>query len=290
MGFSMQSTKQPRSWVIDSHRGAFKNGLLENSVPAYLESIREGANALECDVRRTLDGELVLVHNRTIDHISKFATQIPNASEFNEPHLGRVGLHTLRYLKALKFPNEGEIMTIGEFLAFLKKHCVGAQIELKEMKRVLPKLLDEIARANIDYTNQVAPVVVTSFNWVAILKLRRLLLKRSDIPRYKYPDTPGLALGLQALKLTGAFGRWILRRCQNRDIWGFMTYYKYLPSKMIQYAHQCGVKFCPRVPDNKDLVMEYIQAGVDGFETDNIGFIRQCISEAGFESPVIPTL
>ncbi len=281
---------QPRTWVIDSHRGAFKNGLLENSVPAFLESVREGANIVECDLRRTLDGELVLVHNNTIDHIAEFATQLPGASDFDEPHLGRVGLHTLAYLKALKFPNGAEIMTIGEFLAFLKKYRAGAQIELKEMKGVLPKLLDEISRANLDYTSQMAPVVVTSFNWAAILKLRRLLLKRSDIPCYKYPQTPGIALGLQALKLAGIFGRWVLRRCQSRDIWGFMTYYKYLPAKMIPYAHQCGVKFCPRVPDNKDLVMEYIRAGVDGFETDNIGFIRQCISEAGFEPPSIPKL
>ncbi len=286
----MGLTALSRKWVIDSHRGAFKNGLLENSVPAFLESIHEGANAVECDVRRTLDGELVLVHNSTIDHIAKFATQLPNASEFNEPHLGRVNLHTLKYLKSLKFPNGGEILTIGEFLAFLKNYRVGCQIELKEMKGVLPKLLDEIARANIDYMNQLAPVVITSFNWIAILKLRRLLLKRSNIPRYKYPDIAGLALGLQALKLAGAFGRWTLRRCQNRDIWGFMTYYKYLPSRMIPYAHECGVKFCPRVPDNKNLVMEYIRAGVDGFETDNIGFIRQCISEAGFEPPDIPKI
>ncbi len=78
---------------------------------------------------------------------------------------------------------------------------------------------------------------------------------------------------------------------QDYLIWrGFMTYYKYLPAKMIAYAHQCGVKFCPRVPDNKDLVAEYIRAGVDGFETDNIGFIRQCISEAGFEPPPIPII
>jgi hypothetical protein len=115
-----------------------------------------------------------------------------------------------------------------------------------------------------------------------------MLLRRPEIPLYKYPDTPGLALGLQAIKVAGAFGRWVLRRCQARAIWGFCTYYKWLPPRMIAYAHQCGVRFCPRVPDDEALVSEYVQADADGFETDNVPFIRKAISRAGFELPPLP--
>ena len=68
---------EKKAWLIDSHRGAFKNGLLENSIPAFEESYKEGANMLECDLRRTQDGEIVLIHNRTVDHIVSFAENNP---------------------------------------------------------------------------------------------------------------------------------------------------------------------------------------------------------------------
>ncbi|HMF34627.1 MAG TPA: glycerophosphodiester phosphodiesterase family protein [Candidatus Lokiarchaeia archaeon] len=287
---ALMTEPEPKQWVINSHRGVFKSGQLENSAQSYVDALLEGANMLECDVRRTKDGELVLIHNRTIDGVAKHATKLPDPAEFGERPLGPVRDHTLAYLKAMEFPEGAKIMTVAEFLAFLKQYRVGAQVELKEIAGVLPKLLDDVAAADIDYSTLAVPIVITSFNWTGILRLRKLLLRRPDIPRHKFPDMPGLALGLQAIKVAGAFGRWILRRCQKRDIWGFCTYYKWLSPALIGYAHHCGVRFVPRVPDDESLIGVYIRADVDGFETNNVPFIRDCITRAGFEVPPLPDL
>ena len=119
-------------FVIDSHRGAFKEGLLENSTPAFKQSVKEGANCLETDIRITGDGNIVLVHNKTIDHIAEFATTIPDVTEFDEQAIGPLKSHTLEYLQSLKFENGAKILDFPEYLQVLKDLKVGAQIELKE--------------------------------------------------------------------------------------------------------------------------------------------------------------
>jgi glycerophosphoryl diester phosphodiesterase len=263
-----------KEWVIDSHRGAFKNGLLENSIPAFTESLAEGANVVECDIRRTKDGKIVLIHNRTIDHISSFSLNPPE-----QKLKGPVKNHTLQALKSLKFPNNAEILTLEEFLEFLKQKKAGSQIELKEMG-FESQILDIIEKAAIDYDSLIGPIVLTSFNFLSIRKLVKLLNKRPNIPKYRYPNQKGLALGLQAIQLGSFYGNAVLRWCQRNNIWGFMTYYKYLPISKIEFAHRCGVKFCPRVPDNPDLIKRYIQADVDGFETDNVPLIKKLIIES----------
>jgi glycerophosphoryl diester phosphodiesterase len=278
---------EKREWVIDSHRGAFKEGLLENTVESYTQSYKEGANMLECDLRLTKDRQIVLIHNRTIDHLAKdFAIGLPTEAEFHESPEGPVKSHTLAYLKAMKFRNDAEIMTLPEFLDFLKKLRIGAQIEMKEMgfEDLIAKC---IAESNLDYKELIGPVVCTSFNWGTVLKLQKAM-KSYETPLYLPKKQVGLAFGLQAIPLGSFYGNWVLRQCRVHNIWGFTTYYKYIPISRIAYAHSQNVKFCPRVPDDIDLINKYIDAGVDGFETDSVPLIRECIEKKGFELWPLP--
>lgn len=54
---------------IVAHRGASSDEP-EHSLAAYLAAIEQGADAIECDVRLTVDGTLVCVHDRRIDRTS----------------------------------------------------------------------------------------------------------------------------------------------------------------------------------------------------------------------------
>lgn len=275
-----------REWIIDSHRGAFKEGLLENTTEAFVQSWKEGANCLECDIRLTKDGEIVLIHNRTIDHLVKYATKVPLVDEFQEPSTGKVNTHSISFLKTLKYPHDAQILTLSEFLQLLKKLHIGAQIELKE-GGYEAKIAQIIANAEIEYTSLLGPVVCTSFNWFAILKLQKAA-KSNQIPLYHPNKASGLAFGLQGIPLGSWFGPLVLDQCRKKQIWGFMTYYKYLPISRINCAHQNGVKFCPRVPDDIDLINRYIDANVDGFETDNVPLIRDSIIKKGFDLWPLP--
>lgn len=266
-------------FVIDSHRGAFRNGVVENSVPAFEESHREGANCVECDIRRTDDDEIVLIHNNTINHIASLAEKVPTAAEFNQKPVGKVSSHSLAYLKALKFPNDAEIMTLLEFLQLLKRLRIGAQIELKEFGYE-EQVLEVIQEAEIDYGELIGPIVCTSFNWLSIKKLIKKA-KSYDIPLYSHEGDVGQAFGFQAISLGAFYGKWVLRRFHKFDVWGGMTHYRYMPVDRLNYAHKMGVKFCPRIPNDEDLALEYLKSGVDGFETDDVPFIRDVVKKSG---------
>lgn len=54
---------------VVAHRGA-SHDHPEHTLGAYLRAIEAGADALECDVRLTLDGHLVCVHDRRVDRTS----------------------------------------------------------------------------------------------------------------------------------------------------------------------------------------------------------------------------
>ena len=59
-------TSQPE---VVAHRGANEDEP-EHSLASYLLAVDQGADAVECDVRLTADGTLVLVHDRRIDRTS----------------------------------------------------------------------------------------------------------------------------------------------------------------------------------------------------------------------------
>jgi glycerophosphoryl diester phosphodiesterase len=275
-----------RQWVIDSHRGAFKEGLLENSIESYTQSYKEGCNCFECDLRITKDQQIMLIHNRTIDHIAKLAKKVPSEAEFHELPIGPIKEHTLAFLKALNFENNQQILTLAEFLELLKTLRMGAQIELKE-GGYEDLILKTIQDAQINYGESLGPIVCTSFNASAVLRLIKKA-PQYQIPLYTIENQNGLCFGLQGIPLSSWFGKWVLRQCGKKKIWGFMTYYKYIPIARLEYAHLNGVKFCPRVPDEINLVNAYIDAGVDGFETDNVPFIRKCIEDKGFKLWSLP--
>ncbi|GAA2598027.1 hypothetical protein GCM10010435_91750 [Winogradskya consettensis] len=49
-----------------AHRGYWR-GAPENSLPAITQAIQHGAHIVEIDVQRTSDGELVLMHDDSVD-------------------------------------------------------------------------------------------------------------------------------------------------------------------------------------------------------------------------------
>ena len=55
--------------LVIAHRGDWRN-FPENSLPAYESAIKMGADVVEIDVQRTVDGHLVICHDATIDRTS----------------------------------------------------------------------------------------------------------------------------------------------------------------------------------------------------------------------------
>ncbi|MFD7864075.1 glycerophosphodiester phosphodiesterase [Streptomyces sp. NPDC057682] len=64
-----QQRPSPHPIQVIAHRGA-SDDAPEHTLAAYRKAIEDGADALECDVRLTADGQLVCVHDRRVNRTS----------------------------------------------------------------------------------------------------------------------------------------------------------------------------------------------------------------------------
>ena len=124
---------------ICAHRGA-SDTHPENTIAAFREAIRLGAQMIEFDVATTKDGKLVLMHDRTIDRTT-------NGSGRPEEWL----LVDLKKLDAGSWQNsrfEGEqIPTLGEALDFMPRN-IWLKVHLKGGVNLAEKTARIIASKN----------------------------------------------------------------------------------------------------------------------------------------------
>jgi glycerophosphoryl diester phosphodiesterase len=53
--------------MISAHRGGPMSDFPENCIETFANSLKHGAIIMECDIRQTLDGQLILMHDETVD-------------------------------------------------------------------------------------------------------------------------------------------------------------------------------------------------------------------------------
>ncbi|MGV0809475.1 alpha/beta hydrolase [Mycolicibacterium setense] len=172
---------------VVAHRGA-SHDFPEQTRAAYTEALRQGADALECDVRLTKDGELVLIHDKTVDRTSNGT--------------GRVGDMTLAELQALDFDGHG-ILTLDEFIQLAKDadRPVTLFIETKhpaqqglKLEREVVAALERHGLANPG-PDQAVRAAVISFYPDALLRVRSAA-----------PNVATVLLGASARYLAGVVG------------------------------------------------------------------------------------
>ena len=129
--------KQPETVLVAAHRGAHRL-FPENSLPSIAEAIRVGAHIVELDVRETKDGELVVIHDRTVDRTTDGS--------------GKVEAMLLHQLRALRLTQNGErtpllIPTLREALLRCKDSIlvdIDFKAEGEETARKVCELVQEL--------------------------------------------------------------------------------------------------------------------------------------------------
>ena len=157
--------RKPQVWA---HRGASgwdTQYAPENTMPAFEKAVAMGADGIELDVQLTKDGEIVIIHDESVDRVS-------NGTGF-------VKDHTLAELKKLNFskthPEYGfiEIPTLEEFFSFMKTNQLAINIELKTSViryQGLEEKTAELAR-KMDMGER---ILYSSFNHYSVKKMQTL--------------------------------------------------------------------------------------------------------------------
>ena len=149
---------------IFAHRGASAYAP-ENTLEAFRLAMEQGADGIELDVQLTKDGELVVIHDETIDRVSNGK--------------GAVRDYTLEELKSFSVSNHFEqypdvkIPTLREVLELVKPGHMEINIELKTgifwYPEIEKKVLDLVKEEGMEDR-----IIYSSFNHYSVQKIREL--------------------------------------------------------------------------------------------------------------------
>lgn len=159
---------------IYAHRGYSKN-YPENTMLAFKKALEYGADAIELDVHPTLDGEVVICHDETIDRTSNGK--------------GHIKDQTLEELREYVFSNgmniepqdldDVRIPTLREFFEWFKDQSGVVNIELKTDYIKYDGLAESVYDLIKEF-NMAERVIISSFNHESVVDMK------SFAPELKY--------------------------------------------------------------------------------------------------------
>ena len=191
-----------------AHRGA-SGYRPENTLEAFELAIRQGADGIELDVHTSADGELIVMHDETVDRVTdgtglikdmtlaqlkelKVSTPAEPTGIYRVPTLAEVldlmrttdgtGLikdMTLAQLKELKVSTPAEpsgiyhIPTLAEVLELMRTTDMMVNIELKNSICFYPGMEGKILKL-VKEMNMEDQLIYSSFNHYSLLQLKQL--------------------------------------------------------------------------------------------------------------------
>lgn len=236
-----------------AHRGD-SHSAPENTLAAFHQALNAGATLLECDVQRTREGQLVVLHDGTLNRTTTGRGAVSSKT------LAELRRFSAGYAK--KFGSEfaaERIPTLEQLLSRIDRRA-HLYVELKgealtpeedELRKAL-----QVARA----CDAVADVTFISFEWTAIEAIREL--------------EPGIQLGL-------LFDRYrpqpifaLAEKIRATILLGRVDLVEAHPDFILE-AHRRGIRVGVYTVDSLDRLKQLEQIGVDEAATNRVSdFIR----------------
>ncbi len=222
------------------HRGA-KGHAPENTMISFMVGAELGVTAVETDVHLSKDGEVVLIHDHTVDRTTNGR--------------GLVKEMTLAELKALdaggwydgRFAGE-RIPTLAELLTWARDR-VGVAIEIKNGPIYYPGIAEKTIRL-VRQHGMERQVILISFDHFVLREAKRI--------------APEIATGI--LYVGGLVDAVAAARAAHADAlhpnWAFVT------PELVRAVHDAGLAISPWNPNDLPTLRMLSQMGVDSVGTD----------------------
>ena len=216
------------------HRGA-RAYEPENTLSSFKKALEIGVDAVEFDVRKTKDDQLVVIHDADVKRTTNGE--------------GLVSELTLEEIKGFSAEKGEKIPTLKEALDFLDTK-VKIVIELKETN-VEEKVLKAVREKGLQKN-----VVIVSFIEKALRKIRELDEEvETGLIYVKHKNPVKAALELKASYL--------------------LPLYSFTHTANVQKAHDNGLKIIVWTINKPEEVAEYQKKGVDGIASDKPDILTQ---------------
>jgi glycerophosphoryl diester phosphodiesterase len=240
----------------------------ENTLEALRETRARGGTTAEIDVVLTADGEIILLHDQTLDRTTNGRGAADAATLAEIATLDAGGWFDPRYA--------GEpVPTLRAALDLAHAIDLGLVVEVKEVQRV-DLLLDRL-KALLDETGLIGRIILISFNHVDLKRAKALIpgLKTEGITHARHADPVGVA---RAADLDSLSIEWMMfdeadaRRLHDADI----AIRCHVP-RPGWFETQAGLG-----RDHRPRLVAALAAGlIDSLSGDDVGFLRVLVDEAG---------
>lgn len=224
-----------------AHRGA-AGYYPENTMLAFAKALELGATGIETDVQMTRDGELVLIHDETLQRTAGTPEWVKDLT-----------LTEIKQREAGSWFREefaGErIPTLEELLDLVRNTDTIVNLELKTGVVLYPgieqKVLDTVRRFGLSER-----IIISSFNHYSLVECKKL--------------APDIRTGI--LYMEGLYEPWDYAKRVGAD--ALHAYQYALTSELVAEAKANGVVYHPFTVNDTKLMQALIAAGVAGIITD----------------------
>jgi len=234
--------------TVWAHRGASAKAP-ENTLAAFRLAHELGADGVELDVQLTTDGQVVVIHDETLDRTTTGR--------------GPVGTRTLREIKTLDASNDlrgyqGEtVPTLEEVLALVGPTGMSINIELKNSVEPYPGLEAAVLRI-VNAAGIADRVIYSSFNHISATQLARS----------SQPSRVGLLFS-DVLAEPWDYA-------QRLDMAALHPHWKYVQfvPETIERCHALGLAIHVWTVDSPDMVRRLADLGADAVITNRPDEVR----------------
>lgn len=244
--FAEEPTVGERKQVSNvAHRGATAYSP-ENTIAAFDLAVDMKADYIEIDVQRSKDGELVLIHDTTVDRTTDGTGKV-----------GDLTLEQLRSLDAGSWKGEqfaGEPIPTFEEILDLYRGKVGILIELKAPE-LYPGIEEQVTAALIERNldkPQNEKIIIQSFNFESMKKMDQLLPRVPiGVLTSNRADTT-----LEALKEFSTYADW------------FNPSYGVVTEELVNQVHSLGMQIGSWTVRSQEAADFLFEMGVDAIISD----------------------
>ncbi len=244
----------PRPAVI-AHRGASAHAP-ENTLPAFLLAVEQGAHAIELDAKLTRDGHVVVIHDQTV---YRTTGETGTVREMTLAALRRLdaGSHFDVAFRYERIPTLEEVLTVLGHRTFINIELTNYASPADALPEKAAELVARFGLAD--------RVFFSSFNPLALIRVRRRL-----------PETPIALLALPGLP--GSLARSRLGRLLK-----YQALHPALPDvnpALVATAHKYKSRLHVYTVNRSADMRRLYQMGVDGIFTDDPLLARQVLAIA----------
>lgn len=233
--------------IVIGHRGAPREAP-ENTISSFEKAVKAGVDCVECDLRRTQDGRVVVIHDRDVRRTTNGRGRVDSMSEDQLLELDAGAWF------GKKFTGE-KIPTLDGILEWGASSGARLILELKDRE------IEEFVARRIAAHEMEKNVTVCSWKPQSLQKMRELSLDISVAPILISANR----INPKIVALNPAF----------IFLWGGPAMTRGVVTKL----HAAGIKVIPWIVDSKPLLTRVLKRDVDGVITNEVSITASYIKD-----------